>query len=72
MSPRVRQYAREEASRYGIRAGWIFTRDRSAAVSGARKAVMRRLISDGFSSSQIAGWLNREPSTVRHLTGGRA
>ncbi|MET0439185.1 MAG: helix-turn-helix domain-containing protein [Devosia sp.] len=67
---RVRQYAREEAARFGCSASEILSPLRRWDVVAARRAVMRRLRDDGFSTPQIGKWLDRDHTTV--LSGLRA
>lgn len=64
MTPRVRLYAYEEAQKAGVDAAAVFGRGQTRAVQNARRAVMRRLRDDGFSYTQIGGWLNRDAGNV--------
>jgi hypothetical protein len=66
MTPRVRQYAAELAAEHMISAEALMSRSRVEPVAAARLQLYRRLSDDGFNSLQIARWLGREGSTVRH------
>lgn len=67
---RVREYCREEAMRFGTRASHILSPSRRWTDVAARRAVMRRLVADGFSTLQIGAWMGRDHSTVVHHTKG--
>lgn len=72
MPPRVKQYALEEAQRTGVIVGQVLAkhpdgRDPHPAKQ-ARAAVMNRLRSDGFSLTQIGGWLGVHHTTVIYWT----
>jgi chromosomal replication initiation ATPase DnaA len=65
MTPRVRQYIAEIAFWHGLPAAAIIAPSRArGAVMDARTDVMRRLHDNGFSTSQIGRWLQRDHSTV--------
>jgi len=66
---RVREYAREEAIRMGVKPSDIFSPCREWQVVSARWAVMRRLRADGFSLPQIGAWMGRHHTTVLHAVG---
>lgn len=68
--PRVRNYAIEEAARFGVKAAEVLASGRGTPIASlARSAVIRRLAADGFSRRQIARWVDRHHSTVSHHTG---
>jgi len=66
MTPRVKQYAAEEAMRAGVLASDVLGTSKRPKPVRARMAVIRRLIDDGFTQSQIGRWLERHPSTISH------
>jgi hypothetical protein len=76
MTPRVRQYAAEEAMRAGVlpadvlrkRVGHAKGEAQPHPAKTARQAVMRRLRRDGFTLHQIGGWLDVHHTTVIYWT----
>lgn len=76
MTPRVRQYAAEEAMRAGVLAADVLRkrgqhdqdRLRPHPAKAARRAVMRRLRADGFSLKQIGMWFGVDHTTVIYWT----
>jgi hypothetical protein len=67
MTPRVRQYVREAASNHGIGVRAVLERTHLPASNAARAEVILRLHGDGFKSTQIGPWVQRDSSTVRSL-----
>jgi hypothetical protein len=65
---RVQQYAAEAAQRHGVAADAVLGRDKHAAPCAARRDVMCRLRADGFTTSQIGRWMQRDRSTVSEMT----
>lgn len=68
MTDRLIIYATESAYWHNVTVREIMGRGRSHSVVAARKAVMRQLRADGFSTSQIGRWMGRDHSTVVHAT----
>lgn len=66
MTPRVRLYACISAANHGSTIGRVLGECCSRPDVKARWEVMRRLREDGFSSTQIGHWLNRDHSSVLH------
>ena len=66
MTPRVRLYACIAAANHGTTIPRMFGESRAKPDIQARWEVMRRLRDDGFSSTQIGAWTNRDHSTVLH------
>lgn len=71
LPPRVDFYALVAGVRNNVPRAEIFSRSRRVPVARARKEVMCRLRADGFSTSQIGRWLDRDHSTVIHATRGQ-
>ncbi len=65
----VRTYAREAAAGLGVSASEVLGRQRFKNMVIARKAVMRRLWEDGFSTPEIGFMLDRDHTTVLHGLG---
>lgn len=71
MTPRVRRYVIEAASRNGVDPCAILSPSRQRPVVIARTEVMRRLRwQDRFTTTQIGRWLGRDRTTVSHATRG--
>lgn len=68
---RVDFYALVAGVRHNVRRTEIFSRSTRDPVYRARKEVMIRLRADGFSTTQIGRWMDRDHSTVVHATRGR-
>jgi chromosomal replication initiation ATPase DnaA len=76
MTPRVRQYAAEEAMRAGVlpadvlrkRVGHAKGQAQPHPAKAARQAVMRRLRADGFTLTQIGRWFGVDHTTVIYWT----
>jgi chromosomal replication initiation ATPase DnaA len=60
----VRNYAREAGAPLGVSVNEVLGRRRFKNMVIARKAVMRRLWEDGFSTPEIGFMLDRDHSTV--------
>ena len=68
-STMVRNYAREAGAPLGVSVSEVLGRQRFKNMVIARKAVMRRLWEDGFSTPEIGFMLDRDHSTVLHGLG---
>lgn len=62
--PRVRLYACIAAAEQHVHIGEVLGQSRTRPAVLARWSVMRRLRNDGFSTTQIGRWLDRDHSTV--------
>lgn len=65
----VRNYAKEAAEGLGVSVNEVLGRQRFKNMVIARKAVMKRLWDDGFSTPEIGFMLNRDHTTVLHGLG---
>lgn len=65
----VRNYAREAGDPLGVSINEVLGRQRFKNMVIARKAVMKRLWEDGFSTPEIGFMLDRDHSTVLHGLG---
>lgn len=65
---RVAEYAAEAAQRHGVTANAVLGRDKRAAPCAARREVMCRLRAEGFRTTQIGRWMQRDHSTVSQMT----
>lgn len=72
MTPRVKQYVAEEATRSGVMASDVLSKHPHGYMvhpaKEARRAVMTRLRADGFSTTQIGRWFGIDHSTVIYWT----
>lgn len=72
MTPRVREYAAQEAARAGVCADLVLRsfpgNGQGHPAKAARRAVLRRLRADGFTTTQIGRWFGIDHSTVIYWT----
>ena len=66
MTPRLAIYITESAYWHGVEPSEIMSHSRRKPVCDARRAVMRQLRADGFTTTQIGRWLGRDHTTVVH------
>ena len=64
MTPRVREYVRIEAKAIGTTPRRVMGPSHKPKDVLARRKVWRRLRDDGFTTTQIGKWTNRDHSTV--------
>lgn len=71
MSASLHQYAQEAADTRGISKGEVLGRSRNGLACKARAEVMRRLIEDGLSFTDVGHLMDRHHATVLHALGRR-
>lgn len=72
LTPRVRKYLADEATRCGVTPEQILSRSRKRHVTYARRRVAVRLRNDGFSYPQIGRWLGLNHTSVIYYMEGAA
>lgn len=66
MTPRAKQYVQEAAVEWGTTPDRVLSHSRKGEDVQARRAVWKRLRSDGFSFSQIGRWTGFDHTTIMH------